>query len=47
MDIMYCLLMAIYMLLAANSKEPKGFTRKFLYTLSAIMAFLAILHIIT
>lgn len=47
MDMLYCLLMAIYMMLAANSKETKGFARKFLYGLSAVMALLAILHIIT
>lgn len=47
MDMIYCLLMAIYLLMASNSKQTDGVAQKFLRILSAVMALLAVLHVIT
>lgn len=47
MDTLFCLLMAIYMILASNSEYAGKSTKKFLHALSAIMVLLAVIHIIT
>lgn len=46
MDAIYCLLMAIYMMLTASSDKTGKVASKFLYGLSFIMACFAVLHIV-
>lgn len=46
MEMIYCLLMAIYLLMAANDKHTDGWLNVFLRLLSALMATLAILNVI-
>lgn len=47
MDIVYCLLMAIYLMITANSRQTARWVQRVLYALSGIMAGLAVLHVIT
>lgn len=46
MDMVYCLLMAIWLLIAARSEKPKSFASRMLFIMSAVMALLAAIHTI-
>lgn len=45
MDMLYCMLMAICLILAANSKVSDSWTRAFLQVLSVTMALLAVANL--